>query len=798
MFTSTVFDCDELNSSESDVSVPASPVHDRYQSGERYHDVPYPYTGTFMPYKPDLVFHDASTISETVHAVFNVMPSTTKPTKDMSQSNRPSAPIIEDWISDLEDESEGKPMPIQKEPSFVQTSEHVKTPRTSVKSGNPQQALKDKSVIDSGCSRDMTGNISYLSDFEEINGGYVAFGENPKCGKITSKDSLLPISFWAEAVNTACYVQNRVLVTKPHNKTPYELLLGRTSSIGFMRPFGCPVTILNTLDPLGKFNGKAAKGFLVGYSVGSRPAWLFDIDTLTQSMNFQPVVVRNQPSSSACIQGNFDADPQNTDADAAFDDKENESEVHVSPSSSDKPKKHDEKAKKEAKGKSPIDLSTGDRYLSDEFEETTLTGLMLPQLLENYQSLRQHVLKQLLVYKDRSECISLRLYRLVLYQHIVRIVNAIEDIVLEEGIEYEEFFTPVVRIEAIRLFLAYAFFMGFMHSMGCIKLLELSMRHWPAIFWKNGFQKGKIDQILFIKKQKGDILLFQVYVDDIIFGSTNKELYGKSASTPIDTEKPLLKDPDGEDVDVHIYSDYDRASLDRMSITRGCQILGCRLISWQCKKQTVVATSSTEAKYVADASYCAQVLWIQNQLLDYGLIITVVGYMLMLFGLTNDVVHLMLLGFDQIVGFLNAHTIQYALVVNQTIYVSCIKQFWASLSIKKSNDVVKLQALIDRKKYISVKRTTWNEFSSSMALVVICLATGRKFNFSKYIFDSLDVARVQEDENDEVSVAPTPPSPTPATTSPLQQEHIPSPPQAQSAQPSSPPHQQPSQTSRIS
>nr|GFA63260.1 putative ribonuclease H-like domain-containing protein [Tanacetum cinerariifolium] len=62
-------------------------------------------------------------------------------------------------------------------------------------------------------------------------------------------DSLLPILFWAEAVNTACYVQNRVLVTKPHNKTHYELLHGRTPSIGFMRPFGCPVTILNTLDP---------------------------------------------------------------------------------------------------------------------------------------------------------------------------------------------------------------------------------------------------------------------------------------------------------------------------------------------------------------------------------------------------------------------------------------------------------------------------------------------------------------------------------------------------------------------
>nr|GEX82929.1 uncharacterized mitochondrial protein AtMg00810-like [Tanacetum cinerariifolium] len=105
--------------------------------------------------------------------------------------------------------------------------------------------------------------------------------------------------------------------------------------------------------------------------------------------------------------------------------------------------------------------------------------------------------------------------------------------------------------------------------------------------------------------------------------------------TLIDTEKPLLKDPDGEDVNVHTYSDYAGASLDRKSTTGGCQFLRCRLISWQCKKQTVVATSSTKAEYVAAASCCAQVLWIQNQLLDYGLILNAVSSKFLLFGLTN-------------------------------------------------------------------------------------------------------------------------------------------------------------------
>ncbi|GJU98287.1 hypothetical protein Tco_1327558 [Tanacetum coccineum] len=111
----------------------------------------------------------------------------------------------------------------------------------------------------------------------------------------------------------------------------------------------------------------------------------------------------------------------------------------------------------------------------------------------------------------------------------------------------------------------------------------------------------------------------------------------KTASTPMETQKALLKDEDGKEVDVHLYrsmigslmyltslrpaysdSDYARASLEKKSITGGCQFLGCRLISWQCKKQNVVANSTTEPEYVAASSCCGQVLWIQNQLLDYG------------------------------------------------------------------------------------------------------------------------------------------------------------------------------------
>ncbi|GJS73418.1 reverse transcriptase domain-containing protein [Tanacetum coccineum] len=256
----------------------------------------------------------------------------------------------------------------------------------------------------------------------------------------------------------------------------------------------------------------------------------------------------------------------------------------------------------------------------------------------------------------------------------------------EEGIDYEEVFAPVARIEAIRLFLAYASFMGFLvyqmdvksaflygtieeevyvtqplgfkdpdHPDKVYKVVKAlyGLHQAPRAWYEtlanyllgNGFKRGKIDQTLFIKKKKGDILLLHIYVDDIIFGSTNKELYVKSTSTLVDLKKPLVKDVDTDDVDVHLYrsmigslmyltasrpdiiylkgkptlglwysrdspfelvaytdNDYAEATQDRKSTTKGCQFLGNRLISWQCKKQTVVATSTSEVEYVAAAN----------------------------------------------------------------------------------------------------------------------------------------------------------------------------------------------------
>ncbi|GKA27755.1 putative ribonuclease H-like domain-containing protein [Tanacetum coccineum] len=229
----------------------------------------------------------------------------------------------------------------------------------------------------------------------------------------------------------------------------------------------------------------------------------------------------------------------------------------------------------------------------------------------------------------------------------------------EEGIDYDEVFAPVVRIEAIRLFLAYASFKDFVVYQMYVKSVFLHRKieeevyvcqptgfedpdfpdrvykvkkslyglHQAPRAWyetlsiyllDNEFQRGKIDKTLFTKRYKG--LQVEQKKDDI-FISQDKyvgEILKKFGYLKGQLKLGLwyLKDS-SFDLVAYTYSDYARASLDRKSTTGGCQFLGCRLISWQCKKQTVVANSTTKAEYVATSSCCGQVLWIQNQLLDY-------------------------------------------------------------------------------------------------------------------------------------------------------------------------------------
>nr|GEY16981.1 ribonuclease H-like domain-containing protein [Tanacetum cinerariifolium] len=467
--------------------------------------------------------------------------------------------------------------------------------------GNPQYALKDKGVIDSGCSSD-NGTEFKNSDLNQLCGmkGIKRESSVPRtpqqngiaerknrtlieAARTMLADSLLPIPFWAEAVNTACYVQKRVLVTKPHNKTLYELLHGQTPSIGFMRPFGCPVTILNTLDSLGKFKEKVDEGFLVGYSVSSKAFRVFNSRTRIIQEALHVNFLENKPNiassgpTCAGFQDKFDAEkageeinqqyvlfpvwssgftnPYNYDGDAAFDAKE-----------------HDFESKKP--DTNPFSAAgSSNTTASPTYEKTSFIDAS--QLFDDLDMLE------------------------------------LEDITYSDDEN-----DVVARIEAIRLFLAYASFMGFMVYQMNVKsaflygTIEEEVYVCQPLRFKDPDHPNKVYKV--VKALYG---LHQApracqdkYVAKILrkFGLTE----GKLASTPIDTEKPLLKDPDGEDVDVHTY----RSMIDSLMYLTSSR----PDIMFACKKQTVVTTSSEEAEYVAAASCCVQMLWIQNQLLDYG------------------------------------------------------------------------------------------------------------------------------------------------------------------------------------
>nr|GEW29603.1 hypothetical protein [Tanacetum cinerariifolium] len=249
VFTQAMFDCDNYFSSKNDCeSWPPSSLYDRFQPSGGYHAVPPLYTGTFMPPKPDLVFNTTPTAIETDHLAFNIQLSPTKPEQDLSHITRPIAPIIEDWVSNSEDESETKSP--QFVLSFVQLPEQVKSPRhsvqpikTSIPAATPTPAtpkslssgkkeyesllcMKECGSFDKGlpvsavvpkfmvtrprlahlivsksksptrrhitCSPSLQTSNSPLRVTAaqapvELNGGYVAFGGNPKGGKISGK-----------------------------------------------------------------------------------------------------------------------------------------------------------------------------------------------------------------------------------------------------------------------------------------------------------------------------------------------------------------------------------------------------------------------------------------------------------------------------------------------------------------------------------------------------------------------------------------------------------------------------------
>ncbi|GJT45758.1 putative ribonuclease H-like domain-containing protein [Tanacetum coccineum] len=342
---------------------------------------------------------------------------------------------------------------------------------------------------------------------------------------------------------------------------------------------------------------------------------------------------------------------------------------------------------------------------------------------------------------------------------------------------------------------------------------------------ENGYRRGTIDKTLFIKKDKKDIILVQVYVDDIIFGSKKKSscdefealmknkfqmssmgeltfflglqvkqkeegifisqdkyiakilrkfdfMNVKTTSTPIETQRPLTKDEEATHVDVHLYrsmigslmyltasrpdimylkgkpklglwyprvspfdleaysdSDYAGANLDRKSTTGGCQFLGRRLISWHCKKQTIMATSTTKAEYVAAASYCGQASFIRDafekkliQVLKIHSDNNVVDLLTNAFdaGSPNPLLptiiqsatittlescpkHNMIVlleqtegntEFHEVIDFLKRSSIHYALTVSPVVSTTFIEQFWMTATSKTINNVRYINAKV--------------------------------------------------------------------------------------------------------
>ncbi|GJV02627.1 ribonuclease H-like domain-containing protein [Tanacetum coccineum] len=401
-------------------------------------------------------------------------------------------------------------------------------------------------------------------------------------------DSKLPTTFWAKAVNTACYVQNRVLVIKTHNKTPYELFLGRKLALSFMRPFGCPVTILNTLEYLGKFDGKSDDGFFVGYSINSKafrvfntrtrfveenlhinflenkpnvtgtgPNWMFDINTLTMSINYQPVSAGNQTNGLKSSE------------DEVADDDGQKNEV-LDPA----------KADKDANGNSIYRMFTPISDVGSSYDNLGGSIFVNAATLPNADLLTDHLMPDLEdivdlqvtgifngAYDDKVKSevadfnnlklTTVRLVDLPKGKHAIRTKWVYRNKKDKRGIVVRnkarlvaQGYTQDEGIDYDKMDVKSAFLYGiieeevyvcqppgfedpqFPNKVYKVEKALYGLHQAPRAWYEtlstylleNRFRRGIIDKAFFIKKEKGNILLVQVYVDDIILGSTKKSL----------------------------------------------------------------------------------------------------------------------------------------------------------------------------------------------------------------------------------------------------------------------------------
>ncbi|GJY97878.1 putative ribonuclease H-like domain-containing protein [Tanacetum coccineum] len=403
-----------------------------------------------------------------------------------------------------------------------------------------QQVLEEKGVIYGGMLKatDRENVYSYWT-LIEIDGGLLPFGaRTPQQNEVAKRknrtlieaartmlaNSKLPTTFWAEVVNTGCYVQNRVLVTKPHNKTPYELFLYRKPALGFMKPFVCPVTILNTIDHLGKFDGKADEGFFVGYSINSKAFRVFNIRTRIVEENMHVQFSENTPNIEGSTKACDDAGKARMEtvpgkdyillplwtADPPFSQSTKNSPNDGFKPSGDDGKKVNENPREDSEG---IDqekednvnntnnvnaASTNEVNAIDDNEDVGAEADM-----NNFDTfIPVSPIPTTRVHKDHPMDVK----SAFLYGKIKEEVYVCQP----PGFEDPDFPDKVYKVEK------------------ALYGLHQAPRSWyetlSTYLLDNGFQRGQIDKTLFIKRDKSDILLVQVYVDDIIFGFTKKSL----------------------------------------------------------------------------------------------------------------------------------------------------------------------------------------------------------------------------------------------------------------------------------
>nr|GEZ85239.1 putative ribonuclease H-like domain-containing protein [Tanacetum cinerariifolium] len=348
------------------------------------------------------------------------------------------------------------------------------------------------------------------------------------------------------------------------------------------------------------------------------PTWLFDLDYLTNSMNYQPVTAENKDNKIAGPkEANNSKEAKNGDEKLIGDTGSKTNKEPVD--------QEDQAFLEELESLKRQEKETEPKKISQALEDESWVDAMQEELLQ-FKTQNK---------KDERGVVVRNKARLVAQGHRQ-----------EEGIDYDE-----MDVKS-------AFLYG--------KINEEVYVSQPPGFIDPKFPK-KMSSIggEFEALKKSWCDEFEAFISQDKYVAEILKKFDfmsvKTASTPIDTKKPLVKDAEAADVDVHLYrsminslmyltaskpdimylkgqpklglwylresafdleaysnSDYAGANLDRKSTTGGCQFLCKRLILWQCKKQTIIATSTTKAEYVATASCCGQVLWIQNQMLDYG------------------------------------------------------------------------------------------------------------------------------------------------------------------------------------